>query len=60
MMPDRETELEWELLDARKAFRRIATVFGLERTIPCTASGWEELAEAIEERVSTLREDAKR
>lgn len=56
MLPDRETELEGELLDAHKAFRRIAAVFGLERKIPCTSSGWEELATAVEDRVAILKE----
>lgn len=55
-MPDELEELRSDALDASKAFRRIATVFGLERKIPCTPAGWEELATAVEDRVAIMRE----
>lgn len=48
MLPDRETELESELLDARAGFRRIAAVYGVERKIPSSGAGWDELATLVE------------
>ena len=54
MMPDYTSDLESALLDSQRAFRRIATVLGLERTIPCTSFGWDELATEIEKRVAVF------
>lgn len=47
MGPDREAEMEWELLDARKALREIREICGLSRIAPLTASGYAEIIEKV-------------
>lgn len=48
MMPDRESELENELLDARKALSRIRRALGLQRTVPLASFGFDTLATVVE------------
>lgn len=47
MAPDPNEELEWELLDARKALREIREICGLSRIAPLTASGYAEIIEKV-------------
>ncbi|APU89025.1 hypothetical protein Rctr197k_274 [Virus Rctr197k] len=48
MLPDETEELRVYQLDAQRAFRRIAKALGVERSIPATSAGLEELAALVE------------
>lgn len=59
MMPERSEELEHADLDARMAFRRIATAYGVQRTIPYGAVGWVELCTLVEKERGLARAAAE-
>ena len=48
MLPNQNEEIKSQLLDASKAFKRIAKALRVERTLPFTSSGWEALASLVE------------
>lgn len=55
MLPDKNEELEYDLLDARTALRRIRKVLELEKEIPLCSFGYDQLATAVENYVNRIK-----